>query len=413
MNLNTDDALLSRVSSLSSSMQPRVQIAYERAPTLGDSLRSLSVPRLDVEMKDSKPETMAKISSPRGLTAIPSNLQAFFLILKPDSRKKLQKQYFLFSPTYSILVDEDVKRMEVLPESAKYYIDQKRFYIYIGTDQRKFILEVKREMLDMVFKNSHKSSLESFFLSYLANGKVPPNTNLAAGYFSKVIFNKTFLIYYYMIPEKYFTNAIINAWCVASQSNFDYIFTQILRHHFSQNPKSDLGFGPSSFIFNVIYVYLTHDDDFNKFLQLFDHPCGNSVEFYLENVVQLKMNIYSHLTMFILYHELSNKYDSEFAKQTLCRIIYNTCIRSILSPKSSCNIDLIDKLLEFGDNTTETQKSVLYESISKICQQPTDFCPKRTNMMIFAAYSSLLEKITSNNIDFLSIIRKMEKDLSM
>lgn len=411
MQLNNDDALLSRVSSLSSAMRSTVRIAYESHNQYIDAFRSKSMPVFNVEMQDLHAKTKERISSPRGLIQIPSICQAFYVILKPETRKKVCKQILLYSKEYSVLISEDAKQIEVMPENAQYFIDQKRFYIYIDNEQRKFLIEAKRELLDLVLKNQYQTTLEPFFLSYLANGKIPPNTNLSAGYFSKIIFTKSFLIYYSIIPNRYLYPEIMNSWCVASVANFDYIFTRVHRYFFSQQEKIQTEIDVKCFIFKVLEIYLKADDSFKTFIQTFDTIPELTIENFTEKLASIQVNCHTHMALFIVFHEFSIKYNEEFAYKVICRILFHMGFKPYFTSKNKSGIEKLGEMIDFPEKLEAEQKIQLFDAVNELCQQPQNYCPKRTTIIVYQAYSNLLENIISNNIDFLSIIRTMSKEI--
>ncbi|EAY13503.1 hypothetical protein TVAG_343320 [Trichomonas vaginalis G3] len=410
MILNSDNDLLSRISSLSHQIQPSLQIAYERGELADDFFRSRSFIQnnTSIRAKDNN-GGLDLVNIPRGLTQIPSKTSPFFLLLKPETKKKSPMQYLLYSSSQSILVSEDVKQLEILPENTEFYLDQKRFYIYVDENPRKYVFNVRREILDIVLTNTFANPLEPFLLCYIANGKMPPNTNLTAGYYSKVIFNNTFLFYYYLIPQNFIYPDIVSAWTTAANSNFDLIFSQILRHYFSEHRKSELELNEKSFFFKVIESFLTHDTDFLDFTKEFDRPEGDSVEFYISKCNLLTMSSYSHYATFLMYHEFETKYGAEFATQVICKVIYYSGLRPKLAKKFNFDIKPIDKLLEFTDDIDPKNKIRLFNTVKGIISQPINYIPRRTNATVYASYSLLLENIISNGIDFLKIIRKLEK----
>lgn len=409
MIVESDDSLLSRVYSLSSAMKPTIHIAYERQNEIVSTIRSKSCPAIADELKDVKPETKAKANTARGLTEIPKTCQVFYTLMKPESKKKKDNCFLLYYPGYSVLVSEDAKEVEVLPDDAQYYFDSKRFYINIGEEQRKYKFEIKRELFDLVLHKHYQNTLEPFFLLYLATGVIPPNTNLSSGFYSKVIFNKTFLIYYSMIPHRFLSHEIMNSWCVASISNFDYIFTNVHKYFFKQRDKVEISLDNKCFIFKVIEVYLKVDETFKSFLTLFEKFEGDPIQWYLERFNRIEVNSHTHMALFIVYHEFCTKYTPEFAHQVLCKILYYSRIRHTLVAKQNPHVEDLDRIHSLSKEVDPNIKSQLYQAIDGLCKQPVNYTPKRTTMVVYAAYSTLLENIISNNIDFLSIIRSMSK----
>ncbi|EAX95394.1 hypothetical protein TVAG_449280 [Trichomonas vaginalis G3] len=411
MNCITDEDLIQKIASISSAFREDIRLAYEKPTDFGNVVPPLK--SSNEILTQNHPNNVQKFNtgSRSSMTQIMPNNQPFYIVVHPERKRKGVSYMFLFSPWYSLLINDKTHEIEVLPEDAQYFIDKKNFIIFMNSEERKFTHKIKFEVLQMIIDHQFSNSLEPFFLSYLANNQLPPSTNLISTYLYKIVFNESFLVAYHKIPSKYLTNNIMENWYTASQMSFDSVFTTLVRYYLKDQSFNHIDLNDDTFITRITKIIIKNDRKFNEFTNSLQQTFDDPINKFLPAFSQITTKTTLHMTLFILYFEATKKFNAQTGYLAIGKLLYFAGIHPYLVA-NNCESDSVYKeILTFSPNLDVNIHLNLKEIMKRFTQTSKKLKQPASNADSFNAYSELLQNISNNDIDFLSIVRRVEKEI--
>lgn len=413
MSTITDDSLIQKIISISSAFRQDVHLAYEKQSVYQNTLKQTNSPKDSPSNRSTNVNTELSAAHRATMIQIMQNNAPFYILLKAEKAKKGNKFMLLFSPAYSLLINIVSKEIEVLPEDAQYFIDKKSFIIIVNGQERKFSHKEKYELLELIIDRQFQTTLEPFFLSYLSNGVFPPSTNLISSYLYKIVFNESFLVAYQYIPSEFVDDQIIRCWYSASIQSFDNVFTSIVSFFLRDQKFNQIEVNEDSFIMKLLKLIVKTDEKFGEFIKTigttFDDPQTKLLPF----LAKMRYKSLLHMAMFIIYIETSKKFNVQSGYLAVAKLLFYAAILPSLKEYNCQKQTIFTAIMTFSPSFDNSMHSELREVLQRFTLSPQKFKKPLPIYDSYLAYRHLLDNISKNEIDFLSIIRRMEKDIAL
>ena len=410
----TDFQLLQRVSAIRSALREEVRLSFETTKN-EVYIPTTTVPTTVIDDSSQIPIKQQQKLQSKIMTPIPPECKCFYLLVKAEHERTGHRDFFFYNKDFRMLFNEVIPQAEIIPETSKLYIDGRFLVITdIHGESRRFSLKVKKEIFDIILKSQFPSTLQPFFYSYLACDRLPPVTNLTVGFLTSTVFTKEFLVSFIEIPENVFTADLTAQWILATESSYDVIFSSLMEEFLNKQKSADFQFDPENIISKIAKCFFSRDDLFNQNLSYFQTMFEDPYYCFCKGIKQLQFTPPTKMTLFIIYQETTRRFDQKSGFSALSRIIFSCGLIPFFQENSPGRIAAFNNLgmVQFN-KVDERYINLLFDALRPLSRQPHDYYPMRCTQESYAAYGFLLNAVTKSGIDYLSILRKIEKDFPM
>ena len=407
----TDFQLLQRVSAIRSAMREDVHLSYE------STRRDLYTPSASntTANEDSSliPIKAQQKFQNKVMQKIPANCKCFYLLVKAEHEKAGHRDFFFYTKNFRMLYNEVYTMAEVIPATSKLHIDG-RFLVITDEhgESRRFSIKVKKEIFDIILKSQFPSTLQPFFYSYLACDRLPPVSNLTVGFFSSAVFTPEFLVSFIEIPEKIVSRDIVQQWILATESSYDVIFSNLIDEFLNKQKSEDFVFDNDNIVTKIITFFLESDMQFSSCLEYFQLMFEDPYSAFCKGLKMCSFSEPTKMTLFILYEETNKRFGQIAGFAALSRALFTCGFVPFFQANSPGRIATYHDLgmVSFG-KVQSYYIDQLFDALRPLARQPRDYCPMRCTQETFKAYQILLNTVTKTGIDYLSILRKIEKEI--
>ena len=407
----TDFQLLQRVSAIRSAMREDVHLSYEST-------------KKDVYIPSSSNTTANEDSSlipikaqqkfqNKAMQAVPPECKCFYLLIKAEHEKAGHRDFFFYNKDFRMIYNEAQTMAEVIPETSKLYIDGRFLVITdIHGESRRFSIKVKKEIFDIILKSQFPTTLQPFFYSYLACDRLPPVTNLTVGFLSSAVFIPEFLVSFIEIPEVVINADIVQQWILATESSYDVIFSKLVDEFLNKQKSEDFMFDPDNLVTKIVLFFLVHDSTFHAGLEYFQQMFEDPYSAFCKGLKMLSFSEPTKMTLFIIYEETNKRFGQKAGFAALSRVLFTCGFIPFFQENSPGRIATYNDL---GMVSFATVQNIyieqLFDALRPLARQPRDYCPMRCTQESYKAYQILLNAVTKTGFDYLSILRKIEKEI--
>lgn len=416
--------ILKRIDEMSAMLHDSFNIKLEhKSESFSNSNKHSSQNRsnafLDSGISKSRAELFTRQNDNSSIIEVTPKTPCFYINVLPEVAKIGRiSYYFFYCKDFRALYNTKSSELEVITDDSELYFENKCFFIKEpgNAKPRKFFIKSKYEIIHVVITGLYPTTLEPFFLSLVANDKQCPlihrkadlsfTNHLTLSFLFKTIYTDYFLVLFQHIPTDKLPNNVIDAWVLAALPRLGSILPSLFDTFYSKIDILEYKVTGEEFIFRIFISLLFQTEGFVSYIRSLipknQSDKANSTSSDEETYINCDELIIPPAAQMFLFFAAA-EWEKRSKNKTLglnfiLEVLYKCGVEPVVKSMSS-----VSKHPIFDLDDIDT-----LNHLKKYLRQPKNYSPHDFKDS-HTHFAKLLQFVIEGSIDFLSLVRRIEK----